>query len=113
MTRKLMLTLTLAVVLGTVPLVVQAAPSPTPVPDPASPPSSEAGPALVTPTAPAAPAGLPAGPLDGALFMTDEECENSCFQQYFECAIGCSACDQCSCQLALCRAGCGVPYTGC
>lgn len=102
MKRKLMLTLTLAVVLGTAPLAVQAAPSSAPVAAPASPLSGEAG-----------PAALPAGPLDGALFVTDEECENSCFQQYFECAIGCSACDQCSCQLALCRAGCGVPYTGC
>lgn len=43
----------------------------------------------------------------------DPECENACFEQYLECARGCVACDQCSCELALCRAGCGVPWTGC
>lgn len=44
---------------------------------------------------------------------SDPECEESCFQQYLECANGCSACDQCSCQLAYCRVSCGVPFTGC
>lgn len=44
---------------------------------------------------------------------SDPDCESFCFEQYFECARGCVACDQCSCELALCRAGCGVPYTGC
>lgn len=43
----------------------------------------------------------------------DPECEQICFEQYYECAQSCSACDQCSCQLAYCRAGCGVPFTGC
>ena len=44
---------------------------------------------------------------------SDPECEEIYFQQYMECVSGCSACDQCSCQLAYCRVSCGVPFTGC
>ena len=112
MTRILMLTLVLALALGSAPLAAQANPS-----------QPAAGIAAILAAAPAPVTlggdslkGAPAvalSPLDGALFLDDPECENSCFQQYFECSNGCSACDSCSCQLALCRAGCGVPYTGC
>lgn len=114
MKRTLMLALSLAVALGAAPLVLQAASVQAPVAAPAPPPlTGGTGLAPVAPAPPAAPAALPGGPLDGALFVTDEECESSCFQQYFECAMGCSACDQCSCQLAYCRTSCGVPFTGC
>jgi len=112
MTRILMLTLVLALALGWAPLAAQANPSQPAVGIAAI---FAAAPASVT-SGGASLTGSPAvslSPLDGALFLDDPECENSCFQQYFECASGCSACDQCSCQLALCRAGCGVPFTGC
>ena len=108
----LFLALFLTVALGAAP-AAQAGSCASPLA--AQPPLSTdgAGPVLLTPAASSAPADLPAGPLDGARFLADEECEASCFQQYMECAMGCAACDQCSCQLALCRSGCGVPYTGC
>ena len=112
MTRILMLTLVLALALGSAPLAAQANPSQPAVGIAAI---LAAAPASVT-SGGASLTGSPAmslSPLEGALFLDDPECENSCFQQYFECASGCSACDQCSCQLALCRAGCGVPFTGC
>src|SRR5262245_37043385 len=111
-TFLLALALALAVALGAAPLAARAESLQTPVAANApAPPTGGAGP-LVAPADPAAPAALPAGPLDGALFM-DDECEAACFQQYFECVSGCSACDQCSCELAYCRSGCGVPFTGC
>jgi hypothetical protein len=44
---------------------------------------------------------------------SDSECEQLCYDEYMQCAIGCPACDQCSCQLAYCRVSCGVPFTGC
>jgi hypothetical protein len=112
MTRILMLTLVLALALGSAPLAAQASPSqPAAVTAPAI---FMVAPAFFAPgaTLSRSPAG-PLSPLNGALFLDDPECESSCFQQYYECANSCSACDSCSCQLALCRAGCGVPYTGC
>jgi len=48
-----------------------------------------------------------------ATAASDWDCEQACFDDYMQCASGCSACDQCSCQLAYCRAGCGVPFQGC
>jgi len=108
MKRTTLLLLLLAFAVSVAPLAAQAPPS---VSTAAPAPGGES--ALFTPAVPSTPGALPGGPLDGVRFLADEECEASCFQQYFECANGCSACDQCSCQLALCRAGCGVPYTGC
>jgi hypothetical protein len=112
--RILIPALVLLLALGAMPLAAQAESSPSPVvAGAAAGGSGGSSPGLASPAAPATPAALPAGPLDGALFRSDEECESSCFQQYIECSNSCAACDQCSCQLALCRAGCGVPYTGC
>ncbi len=112
MTRILRLSLVLALAFGSALFAGQANPS-----------QPAVGLAEILAAAPASgtPGGAPAAmtpatplnPLDGAVFKDDPECESSCFQQYIECASGCSACDQCSCQLALCRSGCGVPYTGC
>lgn len=56
----------------------------------------------------------PGGAPYGAHFVdVDWECVDWCQQDYMMCAQGCSACDQCSCQLAYCSAGCGVPFQGC
>ena len=106
-----LLLLLLAFALGAAPLAAQAVSSEPPVVT--APPVPGGEPAFLTPAVSPTPGALPGRPLDGVRFLVDEECEAMCFQQYFECANGCSACDQCSCQLALCRAGCGVPYTGC
>jgi hypothetical protein len=40
------------------------------------------------------------------------DCEASCFDGWNQCCTY-GGCEQCSCQLALCRAGCGDPYYGC
>jgi len=51
---------------------------------------------------------------NGARFMdVDWDCVNICQEEYLECSRGCSACDQCSCQLAYCNASCGIPFQGC
>lgn len=112
MTRILRLSLVLALAFGSALFAGQANPS-HPAVDlaeifAAAPASSTPGgaPAAMTPA-------TPLNPLDGAVFKDDPECENACFEQYLECARGCSACDQCSCELAYCRSGCGVPFTGC
>lgn len=56
----------------------------------------------------------PDGAPYGAHFVdVDWECVSWCQQDYNQCAQGCSACDQCSCQLAYCSAGCGIPFQGC
>jgi len=56
----------------------------------------------------------PDGAPYGAHFVdVDWECVSWCQDDYRMCAQGCSACDQCSCQLAYCSAGCGVPFQGC
>jgi hypothetical protein len=56
----------------------------------------------------------PDGAPYGAHFVdVDWECVSWCQQDYNQCAQSCSACDQCSCQLAYCSAGCGVPFQGC
>lgn len=49
----------------------------------------------------------------GPALASDWECEQWCYDDYIQCAMGCSACDQCSCQLAYCRTSCGVPFQGC
>jgi hypothetical protein len=51
--------------------------------------------------------------VQGGAFASDWECEQACYDEYLQCALGCSACDQCSCQLAYCRVSCGVPFQGC
>ena len=56
----------------------------------------------------------PDGAPYGAHFVdVDWECVSWCQQDYMQCAQGCSACDQCSCQLAYCSASCGIPFQGC
>ena len=40
------------------------------------------------------------------------DCEAACFDGWNQCCTY-GGCEQCSCQLALCRAGCGDPYYGC
>ena len=105
-----LLLLLLAFALGAAPLAAQAESS---QPSVMTAPSVPGEPSFLTPAVSSTPGALPSRPLDGVRFLVDEECEALCFQQYIECSNGCSACDQCSCQLALCRAGCGVPYTGC
>lgn len=103
---------------------------------PAAPTVAPQAPALQAPiadvAAPAAPATLPAflaslakseGSAQallpnrapgGAHFVdVDWECVSWCQQDYLQCAQGCSACDQCSCQFAYCVSGCGIPFQGC
>src|SRR5882757_509450 len=43
---------------------------------------------------------------------SDPDCEAACFDQWNQCCTY-GGCEQCSCQLALCRAGCGDPWYGC
>ena len=40
------------------------------------------------------------------------DCEAACFDGWNQCCTY-GGCEQCSCQLALCRTGCGDPYYGC
>jgi hypothetical protein len=42
----------------------------------------------------------------------DPECDAACFDQFTQCCTY-GGCEQCSCQLALCRSSCGVPWYGC
>ncbi|HEY2289215.1 MAG TPA: hypothetical protein VGM86_00815 [Thermoanaerobaculia bacterium] len=42
----------------------------------------------------------------------DPDCESACSDQFLQCCTY-GGCEQCSCQLALCRAGCGDPWYGC
>ena len=56
----------------------------------------------------------PDGAPYGAHFVdVDWDCVAWCQEDYNWCAMGCYACDQCSCQLARCVSYCGIPYQGC
>jgi hypothetical protein len=113
MKPTLLLTLVLALTLSAAPLAAQASPSQAPIE--ICQPRPGAAPVILVPEGKAqspAPA-LSTNPLKGAIFLGNPDCESACFEQYRECASGCSACDSCSCQLAYCRVDCGVPFTGC
>jgi hypothetical protein len=113
MKPTLLLTLLLALTLSAASLAAQASPLQAPIATCL--PQAGATPLLLAPEVKAqspAPA-LSKDPLKGAIFLGDPDCESACFEQYRECASGCSACDSCSCQLAYCRVDCGVPFTGC
>ena len=74
-------------------------------------------PALMTPLAPAkTPQGTsslnPSTPRPTWMSDVDPDCDSACFDQFRECCTY-GGCEQCSCQLALCRSYCGVPWYGC
>jgi hypothetical protein len=118
MTRSFVVALALA---GAAVLALSASPA---AAQPTANPPAVAGPATAPPlppflapaqsgggvTAPMSPAALP----NGARFMdVDWDCVSACQDGYLECSRSCSACDQCSCQLAYCDASCGIPFQGC
>ena len=81
-------------------------------------PAGTRAPALHKPPTPPAPV-TPAKATQGKspvkpiwLADTDTDCEIACFDGFYQCCTY-GACEQCSCQLALCRAYCGDPYYGC
>jgi hypothetical protein len=113
MKRILTLTFVIALAVAAAPLAAQTSPSQPSLP--AGQPVPWTAPALLTLATPAESPATGALPndLNGALFVDNWECEQACYDDYLQCANGCSACDQCSCQLAYCRVNCGVPFTGC
>lgn len=107
MSRILWMSLVLTLVLGCVaPLL--AADTPPSTNAPASLPSF-----LQSLKAPS-PQGAPAVPAQPRPKWMDAyaDCEAACFEGWNQCCTY-GGCEQCSCQLALCRAGCGDPYYGC
>ena len=115
MTRTLRLTLVLTLAFCCIAALAMAAGS--------ARPAGARGPAFHKAPAPAAPstsAKTPQSPpaLSGSqlrailLADSDPDCLAYCSDQWTQCCTY-GGCEQCSCQLALCRASCGEPYYGC
>ncbi|HEX3556695.1 MAG TPA: hypothetical protein VIA62_26025 [Thermoanaerobaculia bacterium] len=73
-------------------------------------------PTSMTPLTPARTQGTsllnPSMPRPTWLADSDPDCESACSDQFMQCCTY-GGCEQCSCQLALCRASCGDPWYGC
>jgi len=110
MSRILKMSLVLALVLGSVaPLWAASAPGNADLPQPAKAPLPaflQAQP-NVSPASPAVQTQPQPKWMDAYA-----DCEAACFDGWNQCCTY-GGCEQCSCQLALCRAGCGDPYYGC
>jgi hypothetical protein len=114
MTRTFKLTLVLSLLLCSVAAVAMAADAPQAADNSIAPAAALSTPAAGAASAPSATAPLSSAALREILLGEgDPDCEAACYDGFTQCCTY-GGCEQCSCQLAICRATeCGDPYYGC